>query len=268
MCYCFPNDFAFPCCQSRYGSDALVARAIMHEITSHSRQRGSEDIKWCSKRHRASPDYGEGGHGNPRRSRDTPHHSAQLRSSAEGDIEYISEFVASRHSASEDEDDDGGRPTASAAAGEAHLEATPWGIDPAAAGGPVALPAAGSIMRGRTRYSEAEQFEERAREAVARQRITMNRAGRGGGGGGGGVVAESRQERLRRLTAAQFNSSVARDTKRVLDKRAREAEDERARQAIERSARALPPAPPDPKNRGADRRECVPSSLLHTNEHP
>jgi hypothetical protein len=218
----------------------------------------------CSKRHRASPDYGEGGRGSPHRNREL-RHGGKGRAAGPGGIEYISEFIASRHGMSDESDDEDDRPAVVAAVGEGHLEALPGSIDPAAAGGPVALPAAGSIMRGRTRYTEAERSEERQRGAVARQRITMNRAGGisatvpgvSAAGLGGAAKAESRQERLRRLTAAQFNSSVARDTKRVLDKRAREADDRRAREAIERSALALPPAPPDPKGRGADRRECV-----------
>lgn len=143
----------------------------------------------------------------------------------------------------------------------AHLEAAPGGIDPAAAGGPVALPAEGAVMRGRTSFSQRDAAAERAREAATRQRIAMNRAGGGGGAAAAAPAAskaESRAERLRRLTAAQFNSSVARDTKKVLDKRAREEGDRRAREAIERSALALPRAPPDPRNRGADRREYAP----------
>jgi hypothetical protein len=59
--------------------------------------------------------------------------------------------------------------------------------------------------------------------------------------------------------AAQFNSNVAADTKKVLEKRAREDDDRRAREALERNAARMPraSAPEAPRFRGSERQACV-----------
>jgi hypothetical protein len=213
----------------------------------------------CSRRRRASPDYGRGG-GDPSSHRRAARAAAPASPHAATGPQYIVEFTAAHPGESDSESDSGSIDAGGGcvAGGGVALEAVPGRIDPAAAGGPVALPAAGSVMRGRREFTARDHANARSKEAADRARITMNVARVAAAPAAAGAGA-ARQDRLKRLMAAQFNSSVARDTKRVLERRAREDEDRRAREAIERSALALPRAPADPKLRGADRRECAPS---------
>jgi hypothetical protein len=161
-------------------------------------------------------------------------------------VQYISEFTDAPTAFSSDVDDDNDAAAAAVAArsGEV-LEALPGQADPATKGGPVALPAAGAVMRGRREYTALDRDEERRTREAERSRITMNQAsaappgGGGGAGRGAGGAAESRQDRLKRLMAAQFNSNVAKDTKRTLDRRMKEEGDRRAQEALERHAAAM-----------------------------
>jgi hypothetical protein len=86
----------------------------------------------------------------------------------------------SDESASDDDDDSdgGGGPSGHTGGDVARgaLEALPGRIDPASAGGPVALPAAGSVMRGRVRYTARDAAEDRSKELAERGRIMMNTA--------------------------------------------------------------------------------------------
>ena len=57
--------------------------------------------------------------------------------------------------------------------------------------------------------------------------------------------------------AAQFNTNVAKDTKKILDKKAQEERDRQARATIERHAATMPRASQGHQNRGFDRRRYV-----------